>query len=331
MRTGGSPTPAPVTATVKGMAEDSGDAVPLVSVVLPTHRPTAYFSLALDSVRTQTWPSVELIVVDDGWSDHDLLVRTVGDAPSTRVVRHDPAGIAQSRNHGLAEATGSLIAFLDHDDLWRPDHLSTLVAAIGTDPSACASYGRFDVIGADGEILGEMAAASASADDVLGGGHRPSINSLLVRRDVLDRIGGFEPLLEPADDLDVIYKLVAEGPFVFSDRMTASWRKHRENTSRDLVICAEAADRMLQLHWAAAVARGDDHASRLLHANRTGAQDFWTNAVRKQSVQAWRSGDRRQAAHLLAWCARHSPRGLMKDMGHVAGRRLEHTVGWTRR
>ena len=301
-------------------------AMPLVSVVLTTHRQNPYFADTLASVRAQTWPSWELVVVDDGWDDKDLLRQMVGDGPSTRIVQHAHAGVARSRNHGLAESHGALIAFLDHDDTWRADHLANLVEAIATDPSASASFGQIRMIDREGRTISETHAGPTTLEIVLSGGVRPSMGSLLVRRDHIARVGGFEALLEPADDLDVIYKLAMEGPFVFVDAVTMFYRRHGSNLSDDIVLNAEAVDRMLRLHEVAAKNRGDHKAARLLHDNRIGVKNYWTTEARRRAFRALHSGDRAQARTLFQWYVRFAPRTFARDIGHGSVRKLRHPL-----
>jgi glycosyltransferase involved in cell wall biosynthesis len=267
-----------------------------------------------------------LIVVDDGWVDKDLLRRTVGDHPSTRIIQHPPAGVARSRNHGLAESNGSLLAFLDHDDLWHPEHLASLVAALATDPTASASYGHIDTIDADGKTIAQKRTRPTTPELVIGGGPRPSLNSLLVRREHIAKVGGFEPLVDPADDVDMIYKLVREGPFVFSDAVTVYYRRHGDSISRDIVLMAEAADRMLRLHESAAKGRGDEETARLFSANRIDVKMHWTAIARHKAFEELRAGNVKEAKRLLHWCARFAPRALVRDTFHGVGGKLKKSA-----
>jgi GT2 family glycosyltransferase len=298
------------------------DSGPRVTVVVTTHRPNPYFAEALASVRAQTWTDWEMIVVDDGWEDRDELRRMVAPDESTRLVHHAPAGVARTRNHGLAEARGSLISFLDHDDHWRADHLATLIEAIDTDPRASASYGVIRAIDQEGRTLSESTAPPATLETVFAGGPRPSINSLLARRELVIRVGGFEQLVEPAEDIDMIYKLALEGPFVPTNELTCFYRRHEGNITNNLVLAAETADRMLRLQEAGARYRGDEHTVGLLRANRAGVKDYWARQAHQQAVAALRAGEFDQARALFRWYARFAPKAFARNMVHESTRQL---------
>jgi glycosyltransferase involved in cell wall biosynthesis len=125
---------------------------PLVSVVIPTYNNARYLGAAIDSVLAQTWPRVEVIVVDDGSRDETpQVVAPYGD----RIVclRQENQGLAGARSAGLARATGAYVAWLDSDDMWNPEKLAVQiaflearpdVAVVSTDFSAFDDAGYFE-------------------------------------------------------------------------------------------------------------------------------------------------------------------------------------------
>jgi hypothetical protein len=127
---------------------------PLVSVVIPTHERARVIAETIDSALAQSYPSLEIIVVDDGSTDTTRAIVT-GDRYRGRVtyVRQPHAGLAAARNAGLRRATGTYVAWLDTDDLWRREKLALQVAwleqrpghaVIGSDFSAFDADGYFD-------------------------------------------------------------------------------------------------------------------------------------------------------------------------------------------
>src|SRR5215469_16732357 len=98
-----------------------------VSVIIPAYNKGRWIGRALDSVVAQTYTDYEVIVVDDGsTNDGPNVVTNYGD-PRFRLMRQLNAGPGSARNHGLAEAKGELVAFLDADDEWFPCHLEDSV------------------------------------------------------------------------------------------------------------------------------------------------------------------------------------------------------------
>ncbi|MCX6954347.1 MAG: glycosyltransferase family A protein, partial [Verrucomicrobia bacterium] len=101
---------------------------PLVSVVIPCFNSARWLPATLDSVLAQTWPRVEIIVVDDGSRDDSLAVARRYASRGVRVESIANSGAAAARNHGLALARGDYLQFLDADDLLAPDKLEKQLA-----------------------------------------------------------------------------------------------------------------------------------------------------------------------------------------------------------
>lgn len=118
---------------------------PLVSVVLPTYNRTELLRRAVDSVRVQSYPQWELVVVDDG-GDGDS-ERVVGEAGDERIrwIRIDHQGVCAARNAALDAANGELIAYLDDDNVMDPDWLYAMVWAFDQYPEIDVLYGAFVV------------------------------------------------------------------------------------------------------------------------------------------------------------------------------------------
>lgn len=106
---------------------------PLVSVVIPVYNGEAFVAQAIESVLAQTWPNVELIVINDGSTDRSAeVIARYGD----RLVLVEQAnqGVAAARNAGMSRARGQFIALLDQDDWWRPEKLARQVPLMLSNP-----------------------------------------------------------------------------------------------------------------------------------------------------------------------------------------------------
>lgn len=111
---------------------------PLISVIIPVYNRERYLKEAIESVLAQTYPAIELIVVDDGSSDRSAEI-----AQSYPVIYYyqTNGGISAARNAGIALATGEFIAFLDSDDIWVTDKLAKQMAAFDANPNLEAVFG----------------------------------------------------------------------------------------------------------------------------------------------------------------------------------------------
>jgi GT2 family glycosyltransferase len=110
-----------------------------VSVIVPLYNKAAHVTRCLESISRQTFPDFEIIVVDDGSTDNSAgIARAFGD-PRCRVFTQPNAGPGAARNRGAAEAAGELLAFLDADDEWLPDYLSSNVEVLQQSDASVAA------------------------------------------------------------------------------------------------------------------------------------------------------------------------------------------------
>ena len=99
---------------------------PFFSIVIPTYNRAAFIGITLDSVLTQTYPHLEILVVDDGSKDNTAEVVGCCTDPRLRYYSKENGERGMARNYGLAQATGQYVLFLDSDDRFHPEHLATL-------------------------------------------------------------------------------------------------------------------------------------------------------------------------------------------------------------
>lgn len=191
----------------RGLEPGAGRPTPLVSVVLPTWNRAQALRQAIESVQAQSFDDWELIVVDDGSTDDTEQVVTGIAAYEDRLV-HVPVphhGVCRARNEGIARARGRYVAFLDSDNTWNPDFLGTMVDVLEANGWAMA-HSAIRLRRADGEIF--YRAFEGTHDHLLVRNH-VDLNVLVVRRDALQEIGGFDESLRRAVDYDLALRLAA--------------------------------------------------------------------------------------------------------------------------
>jgi glycosyltransferase involved in cell wall biosynthesis/SAM-dependent methyltransferase len=250
---------------------------PLVSVVMPFFNAELFFDEAITSVLDQSYPHVELLLCDDGSTDSSARIAKEWAARETsRVVvlehpMHEHRGTAETRNLGVAAARGELLAFLDADDVWAPDHLAHEVQLLLDHPEAGLVCGHAlewhswrdpaepDVWRPPPWPPGSVVPAPMMLTAIL---HRgayctPTCN-LLVRRSLLPEVlGEHEPLTTIFEDQALLARLHTVAASVISGSRTAFYRQHDNSTSaraiRDGTYHPGALNRSMQqfLQWLA--------------------------------------------------------------------------------
>lgn len=166
---------------------------PLISVVIPTYNASRFLADAVTSVRQQGYNPLEVIVVDDGSTDETR--RMAADWPDVTYIYQQNRGASEARNTGIMAATGSLLAFLDSDDLWLPDHLRLLLRPLTLNPDAQFVWGTSRVVQFDSDSgQQEKVLDEAWPGFLIGAG--------LYRREAFDRVGLYDSDLQICHDTD---------------------------------------------------------------------------------------------------------------------------------
>lgn len=197
--------------------------LPTVSVVIPSYRRRDAVLRALQSVFAQTHRPTEIIVVDDGSADGTVeMLRSLPSPLPLVILAHDRnKGGSAARNTGIAAAHGEWIAFLDSDDVWRPEKLERqLDALMRAGPTYGVAYCGIRRVDDDGRTIG-VARPTASGDlfdALLGRNVVGSTSTVIVRRDLLEQVGGFDESLRSCQDWELWLRLAKVSRFaVVSD------------------------------------------------------------------------------------------------------------------
>lgn len=247
--------------------------IPLVSVITPVRNGRSYIDEAIASVLSQTFQDFEVLVINDGSTDGDYDSLTSTD-PRIRVLHLPGCGVSTARNLGMGAARGELIAFLDADDVWFPGKLQAQVSYMQAHLDVGAVFGEF--LKWQEEADGEFPSASSLVSDCsalarpaparsgwlytrLLMGLLVGTNTAMIRRTVVEAIGGFNMSLCHAEDYDFWLKAsrVAEmhaldGPVALY-RIHPASAMHRLSQDNALINVLQAA----RLRWGLVGPRGD--------------------------------------------------------------------------
>ena len=182
---------------------------PLVTVVLVVHDDGPRLRSVVDAVQAQTYAGWELVVVDDGSADDTAAVLAGVAAFEPRVVpvTVPRGGVARARNAALDKARGTYVAFADADHPWDPDFLRVMLGHLGSEDRPMA-HAAMRVKGSDGEWY---RAVDGGRDHLLAHDH-VDLAAVVVRRDLVAEVGGFDETLGGAETLDLLLRLSAQAP-----------------------------------------------------------------------------------------------------------------------
>jgi glycosyltransferase involved in cell wall biosynthesis len=204
------------------------DKAPLVSVVIPTYDRGPLLERAVASVLAQTYRTLELLVVDDGSTDDTQARLARIDDPRLRVIRQGNQGVARARNRALREARGAYIAFLDSDDAWLPGKLERQVAALEAAPARVGFCHTALEIRSDTRLLETrpaLATGRVFAHLLLWNHVHAPTSSGVIRREVLDMVGGFDVSLPAVEDWEWLQRVARLFDFLAIDEPLTIYRE----------------------------------------------------------------------------------------------------------
>jgi len=223
---------------------------PLVSVVMPAYNVAWCVGRAVDSVLAQDFRAWELIVVNDGSTDGTRQLLE-GYGAAVTVVNQENRGMSAARNAGIRRTRGTYVAFLDADDWWLPGKLSRQVELMQGRPEIGFSSTTVRVEDGDGRLLNlwrcpngstEILATLFAQNAAIAGG----CSAVMVRRELLDRVGLFDETLRGFEDPDLWMRLAAVSGYACIDETLAVILRRERSVSRNLDSMRVAALRSMR-------------------------------------------------------------------------------------
>lgn len=242
-----------LTGTGEGRQAGDDSPYPLVSIIIPTYNRASFLREAVDSALSQTYPNLEVIVVDDGSTDETGAVLSEY-AGQVHAVYQGNRGLPAARNVGVEASQGQFLVFLDSDDLLLPTKIQSQVEYLVTRPDIGVVYGDGYIMNEDGladSLEPYMAASHPVSDDAFVRSlllqNQLVVHAALVRRAVLPDKQVFDESLTRFEDWDLWLRMCLTGvKFAYRDEKTVVYRRHSGNFDMDdVTACRNAAARIL--------------------------------------------------------------------------------------
>ena len=300
------------------------DPTPLVSVVLPCYNGADFIADAIDSVRAQTYPAVELIVVDDGSTDASGEIAAAHH--EVTLLRQPRGGLSAARNAGWRTARGDLIVFLDADDRLLPTALAVGAAALKEHSHCAFVYGRYRLIGRDGKPMPPVAARTVTEQHyiaMLRSNYIGMHAAVMYRRSILEELGGFRVALPRCEDYDMYLRVLRRYPAFGHTTTVAEYRQHGGNMSRDDAAMLKSALAVLRFQRDFIVSDEERAACR---DGALGWQDYYGRRL-SRALARHVSGREWMAAVRDAWCLLwYAPSTLASTATGIARARVARSI-----
>ena len=209
--------------------------LPMVSVVIPCYNQGAFLRQAIDSVLQQTYPAVDVIVVDDGSTDETgSVVRAYS---GVRHIAQRNLGAAAARNAGLRESRGDYLVFLDADDRLLPHAAATGVEYLVAHPDWGFVTGHVRLVDRNGSPGGVPRQDHAEHDryvELLRSNHIWTPGVAMYRRSVFDTERAFDPRAGGSADYDLNIRIARRFAFGCHHQIVLEYRQHDANMSADV-------------------------------------------------------------------------------------------------
>ncbi|MCK5542564.1 MAG: glycosyltransferase [Desulfobacterales bacterium] len=223
---------------------------PIVSVVIPTYNRKNIIVRAIESVLNQTYKNYEIIIVDDGSTDGTVDYIKNNYNFKIKCISQKNMGASSARNKGISEAKGKYVAFLDSDDEWINSKLTTQVAFLEKNPEIALLCGRTyksdDIKKVNSpltkKIVGNLFNTLYSHSFV-------STPTVIVKKDVLDQVGGFDTNYKSAEDFDLWLKITKNYQCAFLPGLIAIVNRGEDNLSTDKITLHLHAVTILESHY----------------------------------------------------------------------------------
>jgi len=203
----------------------------VVSVIIPCYNHAQFLGEAIESVINQTYPYVEIIVVDDGSTDDTPQIAQT--YPNIQYVRQDNLGLSRARNVGLSHSHGCYIVFLDADDCLFPDAIDIGLRALASRSDCAITFGPFVNFGTGNGMQRLSRDTNFNYTELLQLNCIGNPGAALYRRWVFSEIGGFDETNSPAADYDLYLRVARQFPVLCHHQPIVKYRMHGANMSND--------------------------------------------------------------------------------------------------
>lgn len=234
-----------------------------VSVIVPCHNGAKFLPETIASILAQTYPALEILIIDDGSTDNTEAIASQYAAP-VRYIRQNCQGVSVARNTGIEASHGDYLVFVDHDDRLLPHALAIGVNCLEENLNCGFAYGRHRSIDSAGNLIAPASEAVNSQEDLslkvsvandyalmLRGEFPVPPARIMFHRRVFEQVGGYDPALINSQDYDICLRVAAQFLACRHDQVIAEYRQHGFSKTSTTVVTRKLGFtlRALEKQW----------------------------------------------------------------------------------
>lgn len=222
--------------------------MPRVSVIIPAYNSMKYLPETLSSVLRQTFTDFEVLIIDDGSSDHIESWAKAQIDPRVKFISQANQGVSVARNTGINNAQGEYIAFLDADDLWQPTKLEKQVHCLDVNPEVGLVHTWILLVDEHSQATGNLWASQTQGHvwQELVEHNTIACCSVMARSSCFKQIGGFDASLRSAEDWDMWIRIAAEYPVAVIGEPLAFYRLLSNSKSKNCSLVEKSLSRIIE-------------------------------------------------------------------------------------
>lgn len=224
----------------------------LVSVIVPVYNRAHYVGATIDSILEQTYSNIEIVLVNDGSTDNSLEVLNEyqkQEPAKIVIIDQKNQGQVASRNNAIRQAKGKFIAFLDSDDLWKPEKLALQIPLFGGNVGLV--YSGIDNIDEHGKIVSTELCNESIVGNILPQlliRNRMTGGTVVVTKKALDEVGLFDEAFNAAENWDLWIRVCLKYQAALVNKALVQYRVHPGNMSKDRTLMLAAKEDIVKKH-----------------------------------------------------------------------------------
>ncbi|ESA36800.1 glycosyl transferase family 2 [Leptolyngbya sp. Heron Island J] len=257
---------------------------PLVSVIVPAYNAAVFLPSVIQSVLAQSYANWELLIINDGSTDNtqEIVNQYCETDDRIQLVSRENSGVSVSRNLGAQLANGELVAFLDSDDLWHQEKLSSHINYMHNHPDVGVSFARVELISSDGETTNKLTnniTKSLKPEDFFYSNPTVTTSNFVIRKSVFQELNGFDESMQYNEDIDLLFRISIQDKWKIEgiDQVLVQYRLHSSGLSSTLM--------KMEAGWVALMKKARQKAPHLVDMHYKAAQTAQLQYLARQTLR----------------------------------------------